>query len=155
MRIIFAVMFTVAPVGYVDAGPFRRRGYSQPVQSQAVPAQTVAGPTGEPSDSLAEVNAKRAARGLPPYTFDPLLTQAAMSCATYRASRGISGHVMHGSGDFQFLPLGATADAAGCAAVDASWGFLACEVYGSYRFAGAATVRGANGILFHHLFLKR
>lgn len=105
-------------------------------------------------DALDEVNAARARRGLRPYLRDEGLTQAAHSAATYRASRRIFGHVPGGMGDFQFLPPGSVARAAGCGALDASWGWGSCCTYDSYTYAGAAVVIGADGRRFMHLFVR-
>jgi hypothetical protein len=97
------------------------------------------------------VNAKRAARGLRPFQHDPLLTIAAEACAAHRAQHRLFGH---SANDFQFLPAGAKANAAGCAAYPASYGFMACCVYDSYTFAGAASVTGPDGRVYHHLFVR-
>lgn len=105
----------------------------------------------EPTDALAELNADRAKRGLFAYERDEGLTQAAAACATYRADRLMSGHT---GNDFAFLPAGAHADAAGCAA----WadGFGACCMHATeYRTAGAAYVVGRNGLRFCQLFVRR
>jgi hypothetical protein len=105
-------------------------------------------------DALAEVNAKRAARGLRPFVHDPALTEAAAKCAAFRADRFISGHVMGGSGDFGFLPPGSRASAAGCAAVAPSWGFLSCCMWEPWTYAGAAKVMGRDGKFYCHLFVR-
>ena len=98
------------------------------------------------------VNAQRAARGLRPFVHDPLLTQAAEACASHRAGRFLFGHTAN---DFQFLPAGAVAHAAGCAAYPASYGFMACCTYEDYHYAGASSVMGADGKMYHHLFVRR
>lgn len=105
-------------------------------------------------DALDEVNAARARRGLRPYLRDAGLTQAAQSAATYRATHRIFGHVSGGMGDFRFLPPGSHASAAGCGALEPSWGFRSCAMFESWTYAGAATVRGADGRLYHHLFVR-
>ncbi len=110
----------------------------------------------EPVDALAELNADRAKHGLYPYVRDEALTQAAATLATYRAEHRMSGHVRdreHPMGDFSFL-VGLKVDATGCAA----WadGFGACEMRGStYKTAGAAKVRGADGLFYCHLVLRK
>lgn len=120
-----------------------------------VAAAVLAGSTAWAAEpALAQVNAQRAARGLPPYREDPSLTAAAMAAADYRAAYRIAGHVGGGMGDFAFLPPGATADAAGCGALEPSWGFAACCVYESYQYAGAARVMGADGRFYNHIFVK-
>jgi len=88
-------------------------------------------------DGLAEVNAQRAQRGLPPYQRDDALTQAAGNAARFRAAHRISGHTAN---DFTALPSGAHADAAGCAVWPVGMGFGACAMYDRYAFAGAAYV---------------
>lgn len=103
------------------------------------------------NDALAEVNAARARRGLRPFQHDPLLTQAAQACARARASRRIAGHL---SNDFAYLPAGATAKAAGCGALEPSWGWGTCCTYDNYTYAGAAMVMGADGKRYMHLFVR-
>jgi hypothetical protein len=105
-------------------------------------------------DALAEVNAKRAARGLRPYLHDPLLTQAARACAAFRAQHRLFGHVMTGRGDFGFLPPGARCAATGCAAYPASYGWMSCCVNDSYTYAGAAWVMGVDGKRYMSLFCR-
>ena len=106
-------------------------------------------------DALHEVNAARAARGLPPFAHDPGLTAAAQSAANHRARFGIAGHVGGGMGDFGFLPPGTWADSAGCGAMEASWGWNTCCTYENYQFAGAAVSMGMDGRRYMHLFVRR
>ena len=101
--------------------------------------------------ALDEVNAARAQRGLPPYVEDPQLTAAAEGAAEYRAANLVAGHT---SNDFAFLPAGATASAAGCAAWEPSWGWGSCCTYESHRYAGAAWKMGADGWRYMHLFVR-
>jgi hypothetical protein len=106
-------------------------------------------------DGLDELNVKRARMGLYPYTRDDALTMAAARAARHRAERLMFGHEMRGAGDFQFLPGGATAAAAGCAAYPDTYGWMSCEDDGrTYRYAGAAWVRGADGKRYMHLFVR-
>lgn len=101
--------------------------------------------------ALAEVNAKRAGRGLPPYAFDPLLTIAAQRCCAARAARLVEGHL----NDFSFLPPGAHATAAGCAALEPSWGWGSCCTYDrAPTHAGAAIVMGRDGRRYMQLFVR-
>lgn len=102
-------------------------------------------------DALDEVNAYRAKQGLPPFQRDEHLTQAALACAKERAQHGIHGHL---DSDFARLPAGAHADAAGCGALEDSWGWGTCCATDSYRYAGAAWVRGADGRRYMHLFVS-
>lgn len=172
VRFLFAVLaLTIA--ADAEAGPFRRgsqRVTYQPVgQVYSTPPSA---PTGEyvagytPSatpithtipadavtgDALDEVNAKRAARGLRPFVRDESLTQAARSCAAFRAGHGLFGHT---SNDFSFLPPGASASAAGCAAYPASYGWMSCCTYDSYTYGGAAYVTGSDGKRYMHLFVR-
>jgi len=115
---------------------------------------TAAKPIEPATDPLAQVNARRAAAGLRPYQHDPGLTTAARAAATYRARYRIRGHVIGGMGDFQFLPPGTQATAAGCAAWNPGDGFGSCAMYDSYTFAGAASVQGEDGLVYHHLFVR-
>lgn len=103
------------------------------------------------TDALAEVNAKRAQRGLRPYLRDESLTVAAQNCAAERARRRLFGHTEN---DFRFLPFGARAAAAGCAAYPASYGWMSCAVYENHTYAGAAWVQGADGKRYMHLFVR-
>lgn len=111
---------------------------------------TVRGPVGS-INSINEVNAKRAARGLPAFVPDPMLTAAAQAAAQFRADNLIEGHT---SNDFAFLPPGAIAHAAGCSAVGSEWGFLSCCQWETWRYAGAASVVGRDGRVYHHLFVR-
>jgi hypothetical protein len=102
-------------------------------------------------EALAEVNAQRAARGLQPFVFDEGLTKAAMAAAEVRAANRIAGHL---PSDFAYLPPGCSADAAGCGALDPSWGFAACCVYDNHVYAGAAFVMGKDGKKYCHIFVR-
>lgn len=153
-----------------DAGPFRRRAqpvyqypsYSYP-QAVVVPQSTsnyqptvttTADTTIASSaagDGLDEVNAQRAARGLRAYVRDESLTQAARSCAAYRAQHGMFGHT---SNDFSFVPSGSSATSAGCAAYPASYGWMSCCVYDNYTYGGAAWVTGSDGRRYMHLYVR-
>lgn len=105
-------------------------------------------------DALAEVNAARAARGLAPFVQDPGLTAAAKAAADFRATHLIAGHVGGAMGDFAFLPQGSSATAAGCGALDPSWGWGSCCTYDRYQFAGAAVTYGRDGKRYMHLFVR-
>lgn len=102
-------------------------------------------------EALAEVNAKRATRGLRPYVQDAALTQAAQACADFRAANLMFGHT---SNDFAFLPPGARADSAGCAAYHASYGWLSCDIWEPHTYAGAAYAVGRDGKRYMHLFIS-
>lgn len=103
------------------------------------------------SDALHEVNAERAKRGMKPYVNDPLLNQAANACAKIRAASQIHGHL---SSDFDQLPPGAHATAAGCGALEPSWGWGSCCTYDNYTYGGAAWVMGKDGRRYMHLFVR-
>lgn len=131
-----------------------------PRQQAAVPVREVtsvqpAAPATTPmkgvDDALAEVNAERARRGLRPFVHDPLLNQAARSCAKLRATHFIAGHL---ASDFAHLPAGASASAAGCGALEPSWGWGTCCTYENYTYAGAAWVMGTDGKRYMHLFVR-
>lgn len=103
------------------------------------------------SSALDEVNAARARRGLPPYVEDAALTAAAEGAAAFRAAHLIAGHTAN---DFAFLPAGATATAAGCAAWEPGLGWGSCCTYDSHRYAGAAWKTGRDGKRYMHLFVR-
>jgi len=103
------------------------------------------------AEALDEVNAARAARGLRPFVKDDGLTQAAVAAATFRATGLIAGHTAN---DFGFLPAGASAPAAGCAAWEPSLGWGSCCTYEAYTYAGAAWVLGSDGRRYMHLFVR-
>lgn len=101
--------------------------------------------------ALDEVNAARAARGLRPYLLDENLARAASACAAYRAKYRMEGHT---SNDFAFLPQGATARAAGCAAWPVGWGWGSCCMYDNYQYAGAAYCVGPDGNRYMQIFVR-
>lgn len=110
-----------------------------------------AAPAAAADPALHEVNAARAARGLPPFQEDPALTAGAMAVADFRAARMIPGHAPN---DFAFLPPGTSADAGGCAAWPQGMGWGACCTYDSYQFAGAAVSVGPDDKRYMHLFVR-
>lgn len=102
--------------------------------------------------ALAEVNAKRAQRGLPAFQSDPGLTEAAEKAAAYRAERLMAGHTKN---DFAFCPPGhPRAKAAGCAAWTPDWGWGSCCTFERWRYAGAAWVMGRDGRRYMHLYVR-
>jgi predicted RNA-binding Zn-ribbon protein involved in translation (DUF1610 family) len=103
------------------------------------------------SEALAEVNAVRAKRGLKPYIFDPNLTAGALQVARHRAAHLIAGHTRN---DFNGLPSGVSARAAGCAAWPPSLGWGACATYDNFTYAGAAWCLGRDGKRYMHLFVR-
>jgi hypothetical protein len=105
-------------------------------------------------DALDEVNARRAGRGLPAFIKDPGLTQAAAACARIRAANFIDGHLGGNMSDFSYLPAGVSANAAGCGALEPSWGWGTCCMDDHYTYGGAAWVMGANGKRYMHLFVR-
>ena len=112
---------------------------------------TEAATTAGAQEALDEVNAARAARGLPPFVRDDGLTQAALTIATQRASRRIAGHTAN---DFSGLPPGVSARAAGCAAWPPSLGWGSCCTYDRYTHAGAAWAIGGDGRRYMQLFVR-
>lgn len=133
--------------GYQEA-PAQYYAPTAPVVASSTPTTASTG-----DDALAEVNAARAQRGLPPYLNDPLLNQAARACAYQRAARGIEGHLPES--DFTYVrQVGANATTCGCAAWTPDWGWGACETYGNYTYAGAAWAWGPGGKRFMHLVLR-
>lgn len=115
---------------------------------------TAAKPIAPASDPLAQVNARRAAAGLRPYVLDPGLQHAATACVQYRARLRIRGHVIGGMGDFQFVPAGTSASAAGADGAGATAEFATCAMYDGYTAAGAASAQDANGNWYHQLFVR-
>jgi hypothetical protein len=102
-------------------------------------------------DALVEVNLVRARRGLPPLLRDEGLTVAAERAAAFRAAHLITGHTAN---DFAYLPPGAVARAAGCAAWTPDWGWGSCCTYEDWTYAGAAWCMGEDGRRFMHLFVR-
>lgn len=102
-------------------------------------------------DALAEVNAARAARGLRPFLADPNLTAGAINVADFRAQRLIQGHTAN---DFQGLPVGVSASAAGCAAWEPSLGWGSCCTWENWTYAGAAYSIGRDGKRYMQLFVR-
>jgi hypothetical protein len=102
-------------------------------------------------DALKEVNQVRARHGLRPFKPDAKLAQGAMAAAKSRAKRLIAGHT---SNDFSYLPRGARATAAGCAAWHRGEGWGACCTYENWRYAGAAWAFGRDGKRYMHLFVR-
>jgi uncharacterized protein YkwD len=99
---------------------------SESATAVALPSVNDASAEASESDALAEVNMVRAQRGLPPYLRDEGLTVAAERAAAFRAERLIAGHTAN---DFAYLPAGAVAGAAGCAAWTPDWGWGSCCTY--------------------------
>ncbi len=110
---------------------------------------SLANPTS--GEALDEVNAVRAARGLPAYVRDDNLTLAAASCAEFRAARLMAGHTAN---DFAAVPAGTSATSAGCAAWDPGMGWGSCCTYDRYTYAGAAYAMGRDGKRYMHLFVR-
>lgn len=125
-----------------------------PAATQTAPAKTPVATVNGSDDALDEVNARRASRGLPPFIKDPNLTLAAATCAKIRAANFIDGHLGGAMSDFSYLPAGVTASAAGCGALEPSWGWGTCCMDDHYTYAGAAWVMGANGKRYMHMFVR-
>jgi hypothetical protein len=106
-------------------------------------------------DALDDANSQRQRKGLPAFIRDDAMTEAAKACATYRAQRRIEGHVRGGMGDFQFVPKGSWADAAGCSVRDPGDPFATCCLFERWKYAGAAKVIGPDGREYHHLFVHK
>jgi hypothetical protein len=102
-------------------------------------------------DALAEVNAVRAVRGLPPYLRDDNLTAGAKNVADFRAQHMIEGHT---GNDFRGLPVGVTASASGCAAWHQGQGWGSCCTYERWTYAGAAYAVGRDGRRYMQLFVR-
>jgi hypothetical protein len=117
----------------------------------AAVAEETAAELAEERDALDEVNAARAARGLPPYVRDQGLATAALGAARWRAARLVEGHTAN---DFGFLPAGSSARAAGCAAWPQQMGFGSCCMYERWHYAGAAWVIGRNRLRYCHIFVR-
>jgi uncharacterized protein YkwD len=139
---------TVIPAGANITSPITATTSSSESVSRYTPSTGLGVSDG---DGLDEVNAKRAARGLRPFLRDEALTQAAQACAQFRAANRLFGHT---SNDFSFLPAGAGANAAGCAAYPASYGWMSCCTYENCTYAGAAWVTGSDGRRYMHLFVR-
>lgn len=105
----------------------------------------------EAYDGLVEVNDFRRRHSLPPYTYDPAMSQAAASCALYRAQNHITYHT---SNDFAFVPAGSFSPGAGCACWRPGTGFGSCRMEENWKYAGAAWVIGSDGMRYMHLFVR-
>jgi hypothetical protein len=139
---------TLIVLGVAHA-PFAFAAAHEPVaQSPAVPVLSADGAV----DALDEVNAARAAAGLPPLVRDPALTAAAAGAASFRARARLFGHT---SNDFAFLPAGGRAISAGCAAYPSALGWRSCCTYEGYTHGGAAYAVGEDGRRYMHLFVDR
>lgn len=162
MRLLLSLIAIFVFATFADAGPrhratVRHRATTYTVQSPFGPVSrttehtTIRGDAAAVGNALAEVNAARAARGLRPFVHDPALTRAAEVCAALRAQHRIAGHTAN---DFAALEPGVQAAAAGCGALDPSWGWGTCCTYDGYTFAGAAVIVGADGKRYMHLFVR-
>ena len=155
------LLLVLAADSHAQGRRSRRMAYSgfeqnTVVQQQEQPVRqasaTVPQATGSScAEALEEVNTTRAQRGLKPFVHDPELSKAAFGCAKARAASLIAGHL---PSDFAYLPSGASAESAGCAAWEPSWGWGACCTYDSYTYAGAAWVMGSDGRRYMHLFVR-
>ena len=165
MIVVLMMVFVVVEAA-VQAGPLRRQRPNRIVAAApseaAVPAPDASSVhskkaesnsllTKSVDDALAEVNAERARRGLRPFLSDKRLNEAARTCAKIRATKRIEGHL---DSDFEYLPAGASATAAGCGALEPSWGWRTCCTYDNYTHAGAAWVMGTDGQRYMHLFVR-
>jgi hypothetical protein len=154
MRFAFAFLAALLIAGLAPAQC--RNGSCSCAPCNCYPACNCDAQATADGDALPTLNGQRAAKGLPAYARDDGLSVAALAAARYRARYRIRGHVTAGMGDFAFLPPGCNADAAGCACWPPTMGFGACCMDDTeYHCAGAATVRGADGMNYHHLFVRR
>ena len=95
------------------------------------------------SDALAELNAKRKARGLKALKHDPKLYQAALKKARIQAGRNRMYHPggSMGGGTHEGVGVGST--------------FRTCYMWETrFRYAGAARVRGSSGNIYYCLILR-
>jgi hypothetical protein len=128
-------------------------GYSQttPTSTTIIQASGSSATAGA-ADALDEVNACRARAGLRALVRDPLLTAGAQSAAGARAMNRIAGHLPN---DFAYLPPGAQAASAGCAAWPQGMGWGSCCTYeAQWSYGGAAAVTGPDGHRYMHLFVR-
>lgn len=147
-------LFARRHVVHSQQPPLAPKAPAVPKAAQPMPNQSVCAGVNcvqATDDALQQVNQARAQRGLRPYIFDGPLARAARACAEFRASRRIEGHTPN---DFQFLPSDATATAAGSGALEPSWGFQTCAMFDGYTYAGAASVVGPDGKVYHQLFVR-
>jgi hypothetical protein len=150
MRSLLCLVALALIASDVSAGPRKRTRHVAIETPHFSFERTVTRGDAPATDALSEVNAARARRGKPPFIHDPGLTVAAERCAQIRAANGIKGHI----NDFAHLPPGVTASAAGCGALEPSWGWGTCCTYDNYRYAGAAVVVDGHGRRFMHLFVR-
>lgn len=112
--------------------------------TQPIAAPAYATASSFPSGSaMAEVNAIRMRRGLRPFIEDPALSAVARQKASIQANRGAMGHPGGSMGGARFEGVGMGAQ------------FTSCYLTSSVgQYAGAASVRGANGRRYHCLLIK-
>lgn len=161
MRFVTTVICLLVLTGCLFASDKKARGQAAWAwaTAKAVPAEPVQKTTNsalaECIDALQEVNDARKARGLPPFQPDAKLTEAALACAREMAARGIHGHLPES--DFKHLSSTVSTNgvAAGCAALEPSWGWQSCcwDDVGPTH-AGAAYVMGADGLRYNHIFVR-
>ena len=93
--------------------------------------------------AIAEVNALRARRGLSPLIEDASLSAVAHQKASIQAQRGAMGHPSGSMGGARYEGVGMGNQ------------FIACYLYSNVgKYAGAATVVGANGQRYHCLLIR-
>lgn len=159
ITLAFVLLFTGNAVAQVPGTSFLATTVSylaEPAEHLPEPSEdapALKSDTNGSEQALDEVNAARAKRGLRALILDPLLSRAAYKAAQLRSERGIHGHLPEG--DMTCLPSGAAADAAGCAALDSSWGWQSCCWDDpQYTHAGAAWVMGNDGRRYMHIFVR-
>lgn len=145
-------MMNVVPTTSVNTTVVREMPTSETAGPAVRQVESTTAASQGSDDALQEVNAERTKRGLRPFVTDSLLNQAALACAKQRASRQIHGHLPES--DFHYLPSGGQANAAGCGALEPSWGWGTCCTYDNYTYAGAAWVMGSDGRRYMHLFVR-
>ena len=111
------------------------------VQQPAVHYPAVNPP--QAGSAIAEVNAIRARSGLPPFIEDASLSAVAYQKASIQANRGAMGHPGGSMGGARYEGVGMGPQ------------FIACYLRSNVgQYAGAATVRGANGQRYHCLLIR-
>ncbi len=129
-------------------------GVPRPARSESLATPDKPAKPRPANDTLDEINAWRATKGLPPFIRDEMFTESAQRCADYRAAHLLEGHTYM---DHQFLSdkSGITKIASGCAKRSPGERFNSCGIEKTvYTRCGAAVAIGRDGQVYMQVFLR-